>query len=246
MHIEATVVLDSGCFLPAEKPEGLEPGHYYSRIGYFQNPTDEPDARIFVDSNEIVYEPGLKLRGEKGSVEVRHVYEDGTANSEGATRAKTFHEHIVHLKHLYGEHIEMSPDNFDYIITFRSGRFLPSMVKKRAFKESTKEKGAFLFAPTGNRKEIHRVAHNVLVHFTIRKGETLELVRDNEVILSSRDLGAKNRIEIELPVSNVIGNKFYHDGFKDPRTDDLYWLPNECDPPPNCPRPPCGDDPLGC
>ena len=245
MPIEVTVVLDSGTLLPAEKPKGLQPGYYYSEIGYFQNPKGEPDIRIFVDGDESVQNPPLKLGGENCTLEVRHVKADGCIHRQGATAAKTFHEQLLHLKDLYGGHIEMDRSKFDCVIRFESGRFMPSMVKKRAFKESKRDTVGLSFAPTGNRKEIDRVAHNISVHFTLAEGEVLELAKSGTVFLSSRDLDVKNRLEIELPVSNAVGNKFYHDAFKAPRVDNIYWLPNECDPPPSCPRPPCGDDPLG-
>jgi|RhiMetdeSRZDD1v2_1073273.scaffolds.fasta_scaffold349554_2 hypothetical protein len=240
MSIEVTVILDSGCFLPSEKKEGLAPGRYYANIGYFQNPKGCADIRVLVDDDERVFDPCLELEENNDTIEVRLVH-NGTVNREGVTAAKTFHDKLLHLKDLYGDHVEMDPKKFDCIIRFESGRFMPSMVKGRAFKESRRDTVGTAFATTGKRKEIAEISHNIAVHFTLEKGDTLELARNGKVFLSSRDLGVKNRLAIELPVSNVVGNKFYHDAFKTPRPDSVYWLPNECDPPPNCPNPPCGD-----
>ena len=240
MPIEVTVVLDSGCFLRSEKTEGLAPGRYYANIGYFQNPKGCADIRVLVDGEERVYSPCLELEDKNDTIEVRHV-RNGAVNREGVTEAKTFHEKLLHLKDLYGHHVEMDPKKFDCIIRFESGRFMPSMVKARAFKESKRDATGPTFSTTGKRKEIPEISHNIAVHFTLEKGDTLELARNGKVFLSTKDLEVKNRLAIELPVSNVVGNKFYHDAFKTPRADNVYWLPNECDPPPSCPNPPCGD-----
>jgi len=61
MSIEVTVILDSGCFLPSEKKEGLAPGRYYANIGYFQNPKGCADIRVLVDDEERVFNPCLEL-----------------------------------------------------------------------------------------------------------------------------------------------------------------------------------------
>ncbi len=244
MPIEATVVLDSGCFLPSERKEGLDPGRYYATIGYFQNPKGDPDIRLLVDGEEFVSPTPLELGDNNDTIEVRHVH-NGTVNREGASAAKTFHKQLLHFKDLYGEHVEMDPKKFDCVIRFESGRFMPSMVKPRAFKESKRNTDGRSFAATGKRKEIADISHNITVQFTLEKGDTLELARNGKVFLSSKDLGVNKRLEIELPVSNTVGNKFYHDAFKVPRADNVYWLPNECDPPPGCPNPPCGDPGAG-
>lgn len=243
MPIEVTVVLDSGCFLPSEKNAGLKPGRYYASIGYFQNPKGLPDIRLLVDGDEFERASHIELGDDNDTIEVRHV-QKGIINKEGVSEAKSFHKQLLHLKDLYGDHVEMDPKKFDCIIRFESGRFMPSMVKGRAFKESKKDTSGRTFATTGKRKEIPDISHNIIVHYTLEDGDSLELARNGKVFLSSRELGVKKRLEIELPVSNLVGNKFYHDGFKTPRPDNVYWLPNECDPPPSCPNPPCGDDPL--
>ena len=99
MSIEVTVILDSGCFLPSEKKEGLAPGRYYANIGYFQNPKGCADIRVLVDDDERVFDPCLELEENNDTIEVRLVH-NGTVNREGVTAAKTFHDKLLHLKDL--------------------------------------------------------------------------------------------------------------------------------------------------
>jgi hypothetical protein len=240
MAIEVTINLDSGCLMPAGelKSKGRD-----CEVGYFQNLGDSPDIRVFVDGEERIYDPPLKLGNANSTIEVRHRNVDGTIKSDGVTSAPTFHKSILHMKDLYGEHIEMDRAKFDCVFRFETGRFMPSMVKGRAFKKSRCD-GPGLFSEIGTRKEdLPPVSHNIVVQFTLKKGEVLEIA-GKSLFLSSKDLRVKKRLEIEVPVDNSVGNKFYHDGFKHPREDDCYWLPNACDPPPSCPFPPCGDEDL--
>ena len=239
MTIEVTINLDSGCFLPRLE---LKKG-YCTEVGYFQNLGEVPDIRVFVDGDEKPYDPALKLGSSNSTIEVRHMNSDGSVRRDGTNTAATFHKQLLHMKDLYDVDIEMDRSKFDCVFRFESGRFLPSMIKTRAFKES--RKGRDGFAATGNRKDVRPVSHNVIIHYTLKKGEWLEVASDDgKIFLSSKHLKVKKRLEIELPVDNSVGNKFYHDAFKVPRTDGLYWLPNECDPPPSCPFPPC-DPTLG-
>ena len=252
MAIEVTINLDSGCFLPTEpiKARGFSPTDpikkekYSCRVGYFQNPPAIPDIRVFVDSDELELPEPLKLGCENCTIDVIHRNADGSAKSDGVKVAKTFHGQLLHLKDLYGEDIDMDPAKFDCIFRFESGRLLPSMIKSRGFKESKKDEYG-KFASTGKRKEHDPVSHNVIVHFMLEKGEVLEFSKDGKVLLSSADLGVKRRLEIEVPVDNSVANKFYHDGFLKTRPDNVYWLPNDGDPPPNCPCPPCPEPELG-
>jgi hypothetical protein len=237
MAIEVTINLDSGCCLPIKK---LDSGGYSAEIGYFQNPPGSPDIRVFVDSDERQFDPPLELGGDNCRIDVIHKNADGTTRSDGVKACNSFHDQLLHLKDLYGEDIRMDPLKFDCIFRFETGRLLPSMVKKRAFKESKKDQYG-QFTPTGNRKTHTQVSHNLVFHFTLEKDEVLEWSRNGKVFLSSEDLGVKTRLEIEIPVDNSVANKFYHDGFLNSRPDDVYWLPNEGDPPPNCSWPPCPD-----
>jgi hypothetical protein len=237
MAIEVTIDFDSGCFLPT-KP--LESGGYSSEIGYFQNPEGIADIRVFVDNSERQYDPPLKLGCDNCTIDV--VYRDalGKPKTDGVKPCKTFHDQLLHLKDLYGEHIHLEPSKFDAIFRFESGGLVPSMIKPRWFKEGKKEGGTFI--PTGNRKERPPVSHNICFHFTLEKGETLELVSNGKTILSSEDLGANNLIKLEFPVDNAVANKFFYYAFQYTPPDDKYWLPNDGDPPPSCPCPPCPGD----
>jgi hypothetical protein len=57
------------------------------------------------------------------------------------------------------------------------------------------------------------------------------------VFWSSKDSGAKQRLEIEIVADNTTAEKFFLHTLKEKR--DSYWLPNAGDPPPMCSQPPC-------
>jgi hypothetical protein len=248
MGIEVMINLDSGCFLPREeiddKLNKREAGKaaYSCLVGYFQNEGDEvPDIRLLVDGDEVNVAKPLKLGCENCTYEVRHTRADGTAKRDGVVWAPTFHKHLLHMKDLYGYDISRVRNKFDCVFLFETGYFQPSMVKNRAFKEARKQSDGS-FAPTGKRTERQAIAHNVIIHITLEDGEVLELLKNGASFLSTKDLEIKNRLEIEVPTDNSVGNKFYGSAFQSEQ--DVYWLPNECDPPPGCQQPPCGDDPL--
>ena len=239
-QIEVTINLDSGIFLPRQE---ANPNH--AEIGYYQGMEGIHDIIVFVDGEEVDGVEGFqagggapfKLGGENCTVEVRHINVDGSIRAEGVTSSRKFHKYIAHMKDLYGEHIEVDRGKFDSVLRFTSGHFLPSMVKVRAFKEVRREPDGTMTI-TGNRKTLGPISHNVLIQFKLARGEELELARNGTVFFSTRSLGAKERVEIEVAADNTTGQKFYSAWFMQER--DVYWLPNECDPPPNCPRPPCG------
>jgi hypothetical protein len=235
MAIEVTIDFDSGCFLPTKPIYG---GGYSCEIGYFQNPEIIPDVRVFVDNSEKVYNPPLKLGCDNGVIEIIHRNADGTPRKDGVKPCMTFHSQLLHLKDLYDEDVDMDPTKFDCIFRFESGGLVPSMIKSRGFKEAIREQSG-AFRPTGNRKERPPVSHNVSFHFTLGEGEVLEVAKDGKPWLSSETLNPQNLLKIEFPVDNGVANKYFYYAFQKTPPGDMYWLPNDGDPPPNCPCPPC-------
>src|SRR5215216_2918225 len=145
------------------------------------------------------------------------------------------------MEDLYGKRKPKSVDRkkFDSIIRFESGLFSGSLLKPRYFDEYRKQaNGKFAHTEGCRRKLVSKpVAHNVLVQFTLDDGDALELVRDGKVIWSSKDSGAKSRLEIEVIADNTTAEKFFRLALIEKM--DSYWLPNIGDPPPMCPEPPC-------
>ena len=232
MPVHATVILDSGCFLPGnEKNSSTE-------IGYFQSGNAAQDIRIIADGKELQSKDLMSL-GEKCQIEIRHVKEDGTIYNEGAKASPNFHDQLLHFKELYGEDMPVDPAKFDCILRFNSGLFFGAMLKPRSFKHYRRQTdGKYVYAPDVEPKAIDRaIAHNVHVHFKLDKGEKLQLVRDDVVFWSSDENGVSERLEIEIIADNSTAEKFYCDVLESSR--DSYWVPNQGDPPPACPIYPC-------
>ncbi|HEX8186347.1 MAG TPA: hypothetical protein VF747_16395 [Blastocatellia bacterium] len=234
MPIQATVILDSGCFLPrAEGGDGKS-----TEIGYFGSSKSVSDIRVLADGVEQISSSPINL-GKGCIIEVRHAKSSGQPKMDGVKASPTFHGQLLHMKDLYGQHMPVDRARFDCILHFDTGYFCSSLVKPRYFEEHKKQSnGKFMHTEECKRKLVSKpVAHNVLVHFKINNGESLQLLRDGEVFWSSKDSGVKDRLEIEIVADNSTVERFYRRALKEKR--DSYWLPNFGDPPPVCPDLPC-------
>jgi len=232
MPVQATVILDSGCFLPGDASNSA------TEIGYFQSSRSAQDIRVIADGEEKIFTE-LKNLGKNCLIEIRHVKADGTIYDKGAKASTTFHDELLHLRHLYGEDIPVDRKKFDCILRFDTGYFCGALVKPRNFKLHRQQAaGNFTHSPEDAPKSAGKpIAHNVHVHFKLKKGEAIQLARDGEVFWSSNASGANDRLEIEIIADNTTAEKFYRHALKGKR--DCYWLPNQGDPPPACPVPPC-------
>ncbi len=240
MPIQVTVTLDSGSFLPKTGT--------FCEIGYFECEPTVADIKIFIDGEEPDNVPNpFKLcdAGKKCGIEVRHKDKDDHTKTDGIRTSKTFHSQLLHLEQLYGpgNHQPVERNNFDCVIRFDSGHLRASMVKKRDFKEhKTQQDGSFKPDPQDTPKPVGPISHNVVVSFTLDDNEALELARDNSTIWTSKKYNPNQRIEIEIAADNSTAEKFFRHSLSDSGKNS-YWLPNQGDPPPTCPVPPCPEFP---
>jgi hypothetical protein len=237
MPVNVTVTLDSGSFLPMTGT--------FCEIGYFECEPSVSDLKIFIDGEEPddVPSPFKLCSAGKCVIEVRHKDKDDRTNTNGIRTSKTFHSQLLHLEQLYGNHQPVERLKFDFVIRFDSGHFRASMVKKRAFKEHKKQPDrSYKLDSAINPTAIGPIAHNMVVYFALADDEALELARDGVTFWTSKGKTINDRIEIEIAADNSTAEKFYRHALKD-ATKDSYLLPNQGDPPPCCPLPPCPEFP---
>ena len=229
MPINATVILDSGCFLK-NGSKGA-----YTEIGYFCSSECAPDLRVLADGKEASTFQNL---GDKNcKIVVRHVLANGEIKLKALDSEDGFHDKLLHLEEFYGKVMPVDRKKFDCILRFDSGCFCAAMVKTRSFKKHSRQAGKIKMLRAAAKAAARPIAHNVHVHFTINDGEKLELARNGKVFWSSENSSATERIDIEIIADNSTAEKFFCDIFKD--QPDYFWLPNSGDPPPMCPEPPC-------
>jgi hypothetical protein len=232
MPVQATVILDSGCLLQGDDNSPT------TEVGYFQSDQSAWDIRVISDGQELEFEE-LRSLGENCTMEIRHVKADGTINQEGARASKGFHDHILHLRELYGVDTPVDRSKFDCILRFDAGLFCAALLKPRAFKlHEQQEDGQLAYVQAELPRRIDRpIAHNIHVHFQLDDGDAIELARDGTVFWTSNRISPANRLEIEIIADNATAEKFYCHALKGNRSN--YWLPNQGDPPPVCPIDPC-------
>jgi hypothetical protein len=239
--LDATIVLDGGCFLPLDD-EARCSDIRGSTVGYYHSPPTMADIRVYVDGEQVDFDCLLKLGKQ---MEIRH-YDSETTYKHGIKSARSLDNHLLHLDQLYCDDEDeeqrrfglpvIDPAKFESMIHFNSGHFSESLVKDRWFRETVKGTAGKHIA-TGKRRKHLAVAHNLLVHFKLDEDERLEVLKDGEPFLSTLELGVTERLVIEFVAENSTGNKFYRDSFvaEPPK----FWEPNCEDPPPLCPIRPC-------
>src|SRR6185503_20365864 len=166
--ILATVILDSGCFVPA--PDSDKSDEHYAEIGYFGSSKSVSDICVRADGADVPCKNSMNL-GKKCKIEVRHVKADGTIKKDGVYGVKGYHDKILHLSDLYDEDDIPAIDfaKFDCTIRFDSGLFSPALVKPRHFKKLNKQ-ATGEFAPLPEERKLVKkpIAHNVHVKFTLK------------------------------------------------------------------------------
>jgi hypothetical protein len=230
MPILATVILDSGCFLPVPESNST-----YTEIGYFGSIKSISDIAVKADGRNI-NSKSINL-GKQCEIEVRHVKADGMIKKDGVYGVPGFQDNLLHLEDLYDEKDipAVYPEKFDCILHFDSGLFAPALVKPHKFKKHIKQApGIYIVSPDEDTKTIKKgIAHNIYVYFKLEDGDSLQLAIGGKVFWSSEQSGAKERLDIEILADNTTVEKFYRFALDEDR--DSYWLPNQGDPPPICP-----------
>jgi hypothetical protein len=230
MPIQATVILDSGCFLPMAKDDNGA----FTEIGYFGSSKSVSDIRVVANGIERKESQQINL-GKNCCIEVRHMRANGELNTDGVRGFPTFHKELLHMTDLYGKdkHQPVLHEKFDCVIRFDSGHFCGALIKPRYFEEYKKQRnGSFVHTKSRKSERLSKpVAHNISVHFKLDDGEWLELARDGEVFWAVKNSSAEERLEIEIGADNMTAEKFYREALKVERED--YRLPNQSDPPPN-------------
>lgn len=243
MPILATVILDSGCFLPVPESKGDYKEGDYTKVGYFGSSKSISDICVKADGKDVPYSEPINLDvGGQCEIKIRHRNADGKTFKKGVYCVDGFQDKLLHLSKLYDTEVcpAVDPGKFDCILHFDSGLFAPALVKPRKFKRHSKDAitGEFVVIPGVDPKLFGKpIAHNVHVYYTLEKDEVLQFVRGEEVIWSSENTPANARFDIEILADNTTAEKFYGMAMEAGRAG--YWLPNQGDPPPMCALPPC-------
>ncbi len=233
MPIEVVVVLDSGTL------SCLKDTPDHCDIGYFQCLSNWPDINVFVDRKGQDTSVPNKLGAGARLIEVVHKDASGSMKRNDIQHAPNFGSSLLKLSDLYGHDVQVDWKSMDFILRFYSGYFVPSMVKQRDFKKYQSDaKNGMSF--TGEKVSLDPIAHNIVVYFNLDDGETFELIADNTTILSSSSLAVSQKLVIEVLADNSTADKFYCSCLMGGLTE--YWMPNQGDPPPNCPTRPCPGD----
>jgi len=219
--IQISIILDSGCLLTPE------PDSKFQDVGYYQCAKLTDDIRISADGKMYRFDE-LRALGRSCIIEVKHMNATGTIKSGSLTASG--HEHILHMRDLYGESIKAERSKFDCILRFHSGHFSPSGIKACYFRRHRQQaSGMYSRTMEDKPKLLAGIAHSMEVHYKLKRGESLELARNGTTFWSSLTIGAKERIVIEIVADASTTEKYYRYALKHKRDD--YWLP----PPGACP-----------
>jgi hypothetical protein len=229
MPIQVKITLDSGTLLEDDEND--------TTFAYVEIGTFKPKLNIYADGElaGVVGEEGLLNR----QIEMRRVAFAERREAAAVTLASELLErHLMRLPELYGEssradysdYVPINIDAFDCTFRFTAGHVRSSMVKDRDFVEVDHE----TLEPTGSRRTIPQIAHNLVVEFELAGGEAFELRDGGRVLWSSRDRRVERSLEVEVLADNSTAESFYRTALKLPEGQN-YWLPNLGDPPPSSP-----------
>lgn len=238
MGVQATIILDSGVFLPTDSSQ------VYIEVGYF-----ESDISICADGKPVeILERGLGNSNRR--IDLWHLLADGSGETR-ISLSHSFVDHLLDLRELYSDdQPSVNLKAFDCILRFHSGEFHAADVRNRTFKVVT---------PLGHIERTFTtkpIANDVVVHYNLEDGEELQLIRDDgTMLLSSSLLSGASHLEIRLNAGEYSDGKYYDAALLN--RGEYIWLPNP-DPPPwssgpilpgvslsparryTCPEPPSG------
>jgi hypothetical protein len=230
MPIHATIVLDSGSFIPPR--QGLL--YKSCRVGYFQCHNSCPDMRIYADGEEVANNPVFKFGGGNRTIDVVQLNASGRG-IVGVTRSPTIDQFLLVRSSLYGKVAPpINETSFDCILQFHTGHFRCSMVKNRYFKEINAD-GTIT---TAQRVDCGPIAHDVVACYELADQDELRLASNGEVLWTSRSLkDLKGRLDIEILADDTTALKYYRDSLG---SRSCYWIPNQGQPPPTMEPPDSG------
>ena len=205
-------------------------------VGCYQSTDPVSDLRVYVDGEEETTSHPIKLGSENSRVTMRQRRSTGEVASNGVIESANLRASVARLRDLYGHDVEVDEGKFDFVLRIESGYLRPSVLKRRAFMETERQPDGTM-KTTGKWKELSPVAHGVVVHFELADDDSWELVRNGEVLLSTKELGAIASVAIDLATDDDAGEKVYRDAFKQESA--TYWFPDGCNEGPSGPYPPC-------
>lgn len=227
--MQITIVMDSGAFL-----EELLAGRSYKSldVGYFSSAPNVSDIKVLADGREVRLADNNLCKEtieHQERIEVRQI--DSSGNDTGEIEVtQDLACALLRKVDLYPyDTPDFNVGSFDCILTFKAGRFCPSMIKERRFVEadtSTCNKTGKAVVPT------KQIAHNVAIHYDLADGQGLEFKRDDGAILFSTaklPQGVK-RVDIDIVADNTTATRLFRDAL-DLSKCPTCWLPNQGDPP---------------
>lgn len=220
MTILASLLLDSGAFLPAS-----ENGTYVD-VGYFES-AGTSDVTILVDGKQVLPTPTLKLGTGNHRIDVQHMEPGGTPKA-GITKSRDFDTHLLLKRTLYGGHgvPDFDESQFDCIIRLHSGILDTIDVHSQGFNECDAASGT----ATGKNKTIDSIARDVIVYYALDNGEWLQLTRHNgSVIWSSKGVKVSKHLDITIDADPTLADKFYRKCLTG--LGSRCWMPNPNPPP---------------
>ena len=151
---------------------------------------------------------------------------------DGVKTCKSFHGQLLHLKDLYGEDIPMDRSKFDYVFHFETGRLCLQWSRTvRSRKARRINTGS---SPRRQSQESRVSFSQPRLSLHAQKGKYWS-DRNGKVFLSSESLGVRRALRSRYRwITQWHISSITTDSMKT-RPDDVYWLPNHGDPPPNCP-----------
>lgn len=236
MPIQVKITLDSGTLLEDDESDAA---FSYAEVGTFK-----PKVNIYTDGELVGTISAEELLNRQ--IEVRRAtsperHQDAAERRRDAAvtlASDLIKHHLMRLPELYGEtsranysdSVPIDIDAFDCIFRLTVGHVRGSLVKDRDFVEVEYETGR----PTGSRRRLPQIAHNLVVEFELAGGEAFELFDGGRVLWSSRNRALERSLDIEVLADNSTAELFYHAALNLPAGQN-YWLPNFGDPPPSSP-----------
>jgi hypothetical protein len=224
MPIPVRITLDSGVL--------LEDDSYQSSFSSFEVGVSKPRFNIYADG--VLISPQINESLIHARIELRISGERNRKDAVDVTLSDELLKlQLLRLTELYGvegPHVQISIDAFDCILAFSSGRVRGAMIRDRDFVEMD----VSTHQPTGRRKTLRDVAHDLVIDLELNAGETFALIGDGKILWSSAQLVIDRSLHIEVVTESSAADVHFRQVLN-LREGQNYWLPNSGDPPPASP-----------